>query len=72
MICPLGVQTRNIISLESGFTGRTQFIVGGYTVTKNGVPSGSEFSFQGNLMKLNRILECMRNVFTPTFYSNLS
>jgi hypothetical protein len=52
-VSALQVQMRNINFLETGFTGRTDFIVVRYSVTNNGLLS--RFRFQGYVIKVNCI-----------------
>jgi hypothetical protein len=47
----LGVRTRNINFVETGSTGRMDFIVVLYSVTSSGLPSNSRFCFQGKIVE---------------------
>jgi hypothetical protein len=48
---------------------RTVFIVVRYSVNNNGLQTQNRFSFQGNFVKINRILESIYNLFHPFFIS---
>jgi hypothetical protein len=63
MVGSLGAQTSYITFLETGLTGQSDFIFVRYSATTNGLPSNTQFSFQGNVIKVNRIGECMCNAF---------
>jgi hypothetical protein len=55
--------------VEIGFAGRTDFIVVRYSATNSGVPSNSQFRFQGNVFKviIRKCVQFLRTAFQPTF-----
>jgi hypothetical protein len=63
----LEVQMRNVDPAETCLTGRKDFTVVPYSVTKNGVPSNKRFRFQDNAVKVSRIWEGMYCVFALIF-----
>jgi hypothetical protein len=56
MVRALGTQMWNADFVETGFTGRTDFVVLRYLVTNNGPSSNNLFRFQSNVVKVDRIL----------------
>jgi hypothetical protein len=56
MVRALGTQMWNADFVETGFTGRTDFVVVRYSVAINGLSSNNLFRFQGNVVKVDRIL----------------
>jgi hypothetical protein len=62
-----GVWAGNVEFVQTDFTSRTNFIIVRYSATKNGLPIKTRFCFQGNVEKVNRIWECICNVFVLMF-----
>jgi hypothetical protein len=63
-----GVQRRNDIFPETGFTGPTDFIFFRYSAINNDLLSNNRFRFQGNAVRVNRIRQSMRNISGPTLW----
>jgi hypothetical protein len=51
----LGAQTWNVIFLETGFTGLTDFTVVRYSATNNGLQNNNRFRFQGEVTEVSPI-----------------
>jgi hypothetical protein len=57
MIRPLRAQTRNANFVEICFIAPTDFIFVRYSVNNNDLPSKYRFYMQGNLVKVNDVIE---------------
>jgi hypothetical protein len=57
----LGTQTRSVDSVETGFTGRTDFVVVRCSATNSVLPSCCLFHFQGNATRVIRARESTVN-----------
>jgi hypothetical protein len=52
---------QNICFVEIGIAGQTDFILVRHSATSNCLPRNKRFRFQGNLVKVSSIRECMSN-----------
>jgi hypothetical protein len=55
----LGAQALDIDFVKTSFIGRTHFIFVRYPVTNNSLRYSNRFRFQGNVVEVNRMWECI-------------
>jgi hypothetical protein len=68
MIRAPGNETRNVDFVETGFTGRTDFIVVRYWVTITGLPINNRFRFYGNKFKVKAYKQKYAQYIPTDFY----